>query len=134
MKYGGGAEVVFSASEAHAEPSPAVIDEALGRIERLVPGIREHFHGRAWLDSWPHDPWSRGSYLGFGPGQYTRYWGLLGEPEDRIHFAGEHTSTFGQGYLDGAIESGERAARDVLDDFGLRLQETGNTEAEDRLT
>jgi monoamine oxidase len=122
------ASVVFSASEAHAEPSPAVIDEALGRIERLVPGVREHFNGRAWLDSWPHDPWSSGSYLGFGPGQYTRYWGLLGEPEGRIHFAGEHTSTFGQGYLDGAIESGERAARDVLDDFGLPLQETGNTE------
>jgi monoamine oxidase len=122
------ASVVFSASEAHAEPSPAVIDEALGRIERLVPGVREHFNGRAWLDSWPHDPWSRGSYLGFGPGQYTRYWGLLGEPEDRIHFAGEHTSTFGQGYLDGAIESGERAAREVLDDFGLQLQEPSEHE------
>jgi monoamine oxidase len=126
------ASVVFSASEAHAEPSPAVIEEALGRIERLVPGVREHFNGRAWLDSWPHDPWSHGSYLGFGPGQYTRYWGLLGEPEDRIHFAGEHTSTFGQGYLDGAIESGERAARDVLDDLGLPLQEPGNTEPEGR--
>jgi monoamine oxidase len=122
------ASVVFSASEAHAEPSPAVIDEALGRIERLVPGVREHFNGRAWLDSWPHDPWSRGSYLGFGPGQYTRYWGLLGEPEDRIHFAGEHTSTFGQGYLDGAIESGERAAREVLDDFGVPLQEPSEHE------
>ena len=93
------------------------------RIERLVPGVREHFNGRAWLDSWPHDPWSRGSYLGFGPGQYTRYWGLLGAPEDRIHLAGEHTSTFGQGYLDGAIESGERAAREVLDDFGVRFRD-----------
>lgn len=74
------AGAVFSASEAHAEPSPALIDEALGRIERLVPGVREHFNGSAWLDSWPDDPWSRGSYLGFRPGQYTRYWGLAGEP------------------------------------------------------
>jgi monoamine oxidase len=114
---------VFSASEAHAEPSRAVIDDALGRIEELVPGVREHFNGRAWLDSWPHDPWTRGSYLGFGPGQFTRYWGILGAAEDRIHLAGEHTSTFGQGYLDGAIESGERAARDVLYDFRLELQE-----------
>jgi monoamine oxidase len=114
---------VFSASEAHAEPSRAVIDDALGRIEELVPGVRDHFNGRAWLDSWPHDPWTRGSYLGFGPGQFTRYWGILGAAEDRIHLAGEHTATFGQGYLDGAIESGERAARDVLHDCGLELQE-----------
>lgn len=114
---------VFSASEAHAEPSRAVIDDALARIEELVPGVREHFNGRAWLDSWPQDPWTSGSYLGFGPGQFTRYWGLLGAPEDRIHFAGEHTATFGQGYLDGAIQSGERAARDVLHDFRLELQE-----------
>jgi monoamine oxidase len=117
------AGAVFSASEAHAEPSRAVIDDALARIEELVPGVREHFNGRAWLDSWPHDPWTRGSYLGFGPGQFTRYWGLLGAPEDRIHFAGEHTATFGQGYLEGAIQSGERAARDVLHDFRLELQE-----------
>jgi monoamine oxidase len=114
---------IFPASEAHAEASPAALEQVLGRLERLVPGVRERFNGRVWLDSWPHDPWTRGSYLGFGPGQYTRYWGLLASPEGRIHFAGEHTSTFGQGYLDGAIESGERAARELLDDFGLRLRE-----------
>jgi monoamine oxidase len=114
---------VFSTSEAHAVPSRAVIDDAFGRIEEIVPGVREQFSGHAWLDSWPHDPWTRGSYLGFGPGQFTRYWGILGARENRIHFAGEHTSTFGQGYMDGAIESGERAARDVLHDFRLELQE-----------
>jgi monoamine oxidase len=114
---------IFRASEAHAEPSPVVIEQVLARLERLVPGVRARFNGRAWLDSWPRDPWTRGSYLGFGPGQYTRYWGFLGAPEGRIHLAGEHTSTIGQGYLDGAIESGERAAREVLDDFGLARRE-----------
>jgi monoamine oxidase len=122
------AGAVFSASEAHAEPSHAVIDDTPGRIEELVPGVREHFNGRAWLDSWPHDPWTRGSYLGFGPGQFTRYWGILGAAEDRIHLAGEHTATFGQGCLDGAIESGERAARDLLHDFHLELQEPSTLE------
>jgi monoamine oxidase len=122
------AGAVYSASEAHAEPSRAVIDDALGRIEGLVPGVREHFNGRAWLDSWPHDPWTRSSYLGFGPGQFTRYWGILGAAEDRIHLAGEHTATFSQGYLDGAIESGERAARDVLHDFRIELQEPSTLE------
>ena len=55
-----------------------------------------------------------GSYAGFLPGQYTSYWGYLGRGEDGVHFAGEHTSTFAQGYLEGGVESGDRAAREVL--------------------
>jgi monoamine oxidase len=35
------------------------------------------------------------------------------EPEDRLHFAGEHTSSW-MGWMEGALESGERAAREVL--------------------
>ncbi len=54
-----------------------------------------------------------GSYAAFGPGQVTRFWGLLQRPAGRIVFAGEHTSTRAQGYLEGAVESGERAARQV---------------------
>ena len=37
-----------------------------------------------------------------------------GRPEHRIHFAGEHTSQRALGFLDGAVESGRRAAREVL--------------------
>jgi monoamine oxidase len=38
----------------------------------------------------------------------------------RGHFAGEHTSIDSQGYLNGAVESGERAAREVAADLGVR--------------
>jgi monoamine oxidase len=110
---------VFETSAPHAEPTPAALEQLVTRLDRTVTGLREAFTGRAWLDTWPLDPWTRGSYVAFGPGQFTRYWGVLAKPEGRIHFAGEHTQTTGQGYLDGAIESGERAAREVLDDFGL---------------
>jgi monoamine oxidase len=37
-----------------------------------------------------------------------------------VHFAGEHTSTHSQGYLNGAVESGERAAAEVLRALGVR--------------
>ena len=57
---------------------------------------------------------SRGSYAAFLPGQYTRYYGYVGKPEGAIHFAGEHTATTNQGYLEGAVESGERCAREIL--------------------
>jgi monoamine oxidase len=55
-----------------------------------------------------------GSYAGFGPGQYTDFWGCLGDQEGPVSFAGEHTSTHSQGYLIGAVESGERGEREVL--------------------
>ena len=115
------AEQVFETSAPHAAPAPAALEQLVARLDRSVPGLRETVTGRAWLDAWPLDRWTGGSYLAFGPGQFTRYWGVLANPAGRIHFAGEHTQTTGQGYLDGAIESGERAAREVLDEFGLPL-------------
>jgi monoamine oxidase len=94
-------------------PEPIVKDN-LRAFERGVPGITDAWNGLSWLDSWVDDPWVHGSYAGFLPGQYTRYWGYLGRGEGGIHFAGEHTSTFAQGYLEGGVESGDRAAREVL--------------------
>ncbi len=78
-----------------------------------IEGIAAGFDGRAWTDRWVSDPWARGSYAAFEPGQYTRYYGYAGKPEGAIHFAGEHTATDNQGYLEGAVESGERCADEV---------------------
>lgn len=91
-----------------------IVQANLAAFERGVPGLTDAFNGLSWLDSWVDDPWARGSYAAFLPGQYTKYWGYLGKAEGRVHFAGEHTSTTSQGYLDGGVESGDRAAREVL--------------------
>ncbi len=98
----------------HQWAPPAIVDANLAAFERGVPGITDAYNGRSWLDSWVDDPWVKGSYAGFLPGQYTKFWGYLGKPEEGIHFAGEHTSTHSQGYLNGGVESGDRAAREVL--------------------
>ncbi len=55
-----------------------------------------------------------GSYAAVLPGQYTRYAGVIGRREGRVHFAGEHTSDAYQGFFEGAVASGERCAREVL--------------------
>jgi monoamine oxidase len=94
-------------------PAP-IIEANLAAFERGVPGLSDAYNGLSWLDSWVDDEWVHGSYAGFLPGQYTRYWGYLGKPENGVHFAGEHTSTHSQGYLNGGVESGIRAAREVL--------------------
>ncbi|MET8977921.1 FAD-dependent oxidoreductase [Streptomyces sp. NPDC004539] len=106
------------AERPHAVPSAAVTAAALGHLDRLVPGLKRSYNGKGWLDSWVDDPWARGSYSSYRPGQYTKYWGWTGRREGRFHFAGEHTSTHSQGYLNGGVESGERVAREVLTALG----------------
>ena len=65
--------------------------------------------------SWGLDPWQRGSFALHAPGQIG-FLDVLAKAEGRIHFAGEHTSIDAQGYLNGAVESGERASKEILAD------------------
>ncbi len=48
------------------------------------------------------------------PGVMTAYGDLIRTPEGRLHWAGTETATVWNGYLDGAVRSGERAAAEVL--------------------
>lgn len=111
------------APEAHAPatgpPVPHIGDgdppcAVLRRIEQAVPGTRAHFNGHGWADLWPQDPWTKGSYAACGIGQYTQYRAGTAQPEGDAHFAGEATSTHSQGYLNGGVESGYRAAIEVM--------------------
>lgn len=64
--------------------------------------------------SWSSDPWARGCYAGYmTPGTWVDYGPALREPVGRVHWAGTETATVWTGYMDGAIQSGERAAREV---------------------
>lgn len=115
---GGRAGTAYPGSRSHVRAPASVVSAELRRLERFAPGISRGYSGRAWLDVWVRDRWTRGSYAAFMPGQYTRWWGALGRREGGLHFAGEHTSTHSQGYMDGGVESGERAAREVLRALG----------------
>ena len=69
---------------------------------------------RSWRQiAWDTDPWARGGYAFFDPGfdPGLREW--LARPFGPIFFAGEHTSQQWQGYMNGAIESGQRAAAEI---------------------
>ena len=111
---GGRSGASYPTDVPHQWAPPAIVDANLAAFERGVTGITDAYNGRSWLDSWVDDPWVKGSYAGFLPGQYTKYWGYLKKQENGVHFAGEHTSTHSQGYLNGGVESGDRAAREVL--------------------
>ncbi len=90
-------------------------------------------------DNWTESPWQRGAYSYWSPGQYIAgkgqivggvvvppgavvpFAGYEGVPEPydllqtgHCHFAGEHTAYDNQGYMDGAVESGNRVAAEIL--------------------
>lgn len=63
--------------------------------------------------SWERDPWARGAYGVFTPAFDPRWRTWLGARHGRLAFAGEHTSREWQGFMNGAVESGQRAAEEV---------------------
>jgi monoamine oxidase len=74
---------------------------------------------------WEADPWARGGYAFFDPSYEAgrRWW--LARPCGRLFFAGEHTSVRWQGYMNGAVESGRRAAAEVDAAHRLGAAHTG---------
>jgi monoamine oxidase len=63
--------------------------------------------------SWEHDPWARGAYAFFGPRFDPALRPLLARAAGRVFFAGCHTSREYQGYMNGAVESGQRVAMEI---------------------
>jgi monoamine oxidase len=77
----------------------------------LKPGEAEllkHHHV-----TWEHDSWAQGGYTYFDPAFDPAWRPWLARPHGRLLFAGEHTSIKWQGYMNGAVESGLRAATEV---------------------
>jgi len=67
-------------------------------------------------NDWTADEWSRGCYVGtMAPGTLTNYGKALRRPCGRIHWAGTETATEWMGYFEGALQSGVRAAREVME-------------------
>jgi len=65
--------------------------------------------------SWVEEEYSRGCYAGFlPPGVLTAYGEALRAPIGRLHWAGTETATEWNGYMDGALQAGERAAQEAL--------------------
>jgi monoamine oxidase len=70
--------------------------------------------------SWEREEWTRGCpTCRFPPGGWTAWGPYLREPVGRIHWAGTETATAWSGYMEGAVQSGERAAQEVRASLSL---------------
>jgi len=99
----------------HAELSPEerrrTVLDCFARVFGPRAAEAEHYVERIWAE----EEWSRGGPVCSMPcGGWTSYGPALREPIGRIHWAGAETAVVWNGYMDGAVRSGEAAARAVL--------------------
>ena len=101
-----------NAARLDALPPEAAGARVIREIEAVRPAARGQleFIGR---QSWGADPFARGAWAYFRPGQITRYAAAMGAPHGRISFCGEHLAVANRG-MEGAMESGESAAREII--------------------
>jgi monoamine oxidase len=100
-------------ADAYCDIDPADREAyTLDHIEAFYPEIKAEtlaFFHYCWKD----DPWVKGAWTDTLPGQWWMT-AVAKRPEGRVHFAGEHTSVWA-GWMQGAIESGKRAAQEIAD-------------------
>jgi monoamine oxidase len=100
------------------EPGPrqALILEHIRQSLGEVPAAPLAFHSIDWME----DPWAQGGYASrLGLGCQEAQQPVLAEPIGRVHFAGTETASQWRSYMEGALESGERAALEVLSCLAL---------------
>ena len=102
---GGASDATQSLVATHGMPALVASLDWLGGKETQL--VRSH------QTVWEADPWARGGYAFFDPSYDAGFRSWLARPFGRLFFAGEHTSVRWQGYMNGAIESGRRAAAEV---------------------
>jgi monoamine oxidase len=97
-----------------AQPELARRDAVLGCFARFFGEAARAPEG--YLDHvWANEVWSRGCYAGVAArGQVTALAASARVPQGRVHWAGTETATHWNGYIEGAIRSGVRAAGEAL--------------------
>jgi monoamine oxidase len=86
------------------------IERAIGDLDEVHPGLRANLE-TVVIKSWARDPWQRGAFTMYGPGQMKMYADIC-KPDGRVWFAGEHASAW-PGWMQGALTSGIKAAREI---------------------
>lgn len=86
----------------------------LTEVDKVFPGTKAAWTGKAQLSAWHRNPWALGAYSNWPVGYLHKYAGYEGVPNGNVHFAGEHCSYNNQGFMNGGAEEGERAANEII--------------------
>lgn len=110
--------ILVAGSEARELDQLSVDDRRQALLRPLVPHLGPEVLAPAgWHEkSWHLDEHVGGGYAALAsPGSTDGYFPMPSEPIGAIHWAGTETAHEHAGYIEGAIESGERAAREVIE-------------------
>lgn len=91
-------------------------DTTLKELDTIFPGVEADYLGKRILMHWPSQKCVQGSYTCPLVGQFTTLLNYCGTPEldGNLLFAGEHTSADFSGFMSGAVQSGNRVAKEAL--------------------
>jgi len=98
------------ANELDAMSDTDRIERMIGDMDAVHPGLRGYVE-TVVVKSWVKDPWQKGAYVVYHPGQQEWYAEIC-KPDGNIWFAGEDASPW-PGWMQGALASGIRAAREI---------------------
>jgi monoamine oxidase len=102
----------FLADKLDAMGEKAAMARVIAEYERIRPAAKGKLKA-AGFKSWQSDPFSGGDWVVWKPGQIHECLPALKAPAGNLHFCGEHTAVSNRG-MEGAMESGERAALEVM--------------------
>jgi monoamine oxidase len=123
--YSGG-PAAENARAAYASDKDAAYGPAM---DAMYPEFSKNLVRSQFVD-WPGDPWSKGGYTFPAPGQIVRTGPILYNGLGKLHFAGEHTCYKFVGFMEGALESGVRVAKQLARRDGIFIPgQLGMTDA-----
>jgi monoamine oxidase len=103
---------------------PEQVSAFLSDVDLVFPGAQDAARidaGQvvAHREHWPSNPLAKGGFTCYRPGQFTGLAGLESQAAGALKFAGEHADSFysWQGFMEGALLSGIRAANEILNDI-----------------
>ncbi|MGI8316532.1 flavin monoamine oxidase family protein [Halobacillus mangrovi] len=106
--YSWGQDAILWASVPHEE----MVRQLLEDLAKIYGNIVYKEFMQAYSFNWSLNQYSAGAFTLFLPGQGEKFTETIRQPEGRLHFSGEHTSSF-HGWIEGAIESGIRTAWEI---------------------
>ena len=125
VDYNGGFEARNLAStNLHGPAAQADVDRFLAQAQQIwgIDGpygtdIELKWTGKALVSNWIDDPFAKSAFVSPAVGTMTTWWGAQWQPDGNIYYAGEAYDEEGWSYMNGAILSGERVAKEIHQNY-----------------